>query len=158
MINDIFWVCVEFCGCNNNFWVWWKQYKHVQEYWDIQFSCKICIFHAWHVVWELLICFLIEYGGIVFMSSYVWTKAKRKSSCWGRAWILRAKTTTIITWNVQTLYQCSKLTQLQREFDNYHLDIVDASKMRWVDSAKMYHDWKTTLYSGNDECMYAALV
>ncbi|KAE9547262.1 hypothetical protein FO519_009526 [Halicephalobus sp. NKZ332] len=65
--------------------------------------------------------------------------------------ILSAKATTRIgTWNVRTLYQCGKLAQVLREFDNNHLDILGISEMRWTNSGKVISDRKTILYSGQE--------
>ena len=54
-------------------------------------------------------------------------------------------------WNVRTLSQTGKLTQLIREFDNYMLHILGISEMRWKGSDKIIKEVKTTLYSGNEE-------
>ena len=66
--------------------------------------------------------------------------------------ILSAKSTTRIgTWNVRTLYQCGKLAQLCKEFDNYRMDIMGISEMRWTGSGKLINDRKTVLYSGHED-------
>ncbi|KAK1786645.1 hypothetical protein P4O66_003083 [Electrophorus voltai] len=41
------------------------------------------------------------------------------------------------TWNVRTLCEGGKLAQLLHEFDNYNLDILGISKMRWTGSGKI---------------------
>lgn len=66
--------------------------------------------------------------------------------------ILDANTITRIgTWNVRTLYQCGRLEQLLHEFDNYRLDILGVSEMRWTGNGKMISDGKIVLYSGAKE-------
>ena len=66
--------------------------------------------------------------------------------------LLSAKSTTRIgTWNVRTLYQCGKLAQLCREFDNYRMDIMGISEMRWPGNGKLISDGKTVLYSGYED-------
>ncbi|XP_017334791.3 craniofacial development protein 2-like [Ictalurus punctatus] len=55
------------------------------------------------------------------------------------------------TWNVRTLYQCGRLEQLLHEFDNYRLDILGVSEMRWTGNGKMTSDGKIVLYSGAKE-------
>ena len=46
--------------------------------------------------------------------------------------ILSAKPTTLLgAWNVRTLSQMGKLTQLIREFGNYMLHILGTSEIRW---------------------------
>ena len=54
-------------------------------------------------------------------------------------------------WNLQMLYQCGKLAQVLREFDEIQLDILGVSKMRWTGSGKMHDSGKTILYSGHSE-------
>ena len=39
-------------------------------------------------------------------------------------------------WNVQTLYQTGKMPQLVKEFDNYNLDILGVSEVRWTGTGK----------------------
>ena len=66
--------------------------------------------------------------------------------------ILSAKSTTLLeAWNVRTLSQTGKLTQLIREFNNYMLHILGISEMRWKGSDKITKEGKTILYSGNEE-------
>ena len=66
--------------------------------------------------------------------------------------ILSAKSTTRIgTWNVRTLYQCRKLAQLCKEFDNYWMDIMGINEMRWTGSGKLISDGKTVLFSGHED-------
>ncbi|KAK1806239.1 hypothetical protein P4O66_000117 [Electrophorus voltai] len=55
------------------------------------------------------------------------------------------------TWNVRTLCEGGKLAQLLHEFDNYNLDILGISKMRWTGSGKIVSDGKSVLYSGHEE-------
>ena len=39
-------------------------------------------------------------------------------------------------WNVQTLYQTGRMPQLVKEFDNYNLDILGVSEVRWTGTGK----------------------
>ena len=76
----------------------------------------------------------------------------RKEVQYVKSRILSAKSTTLLgAWNVRTLSQTGKLTQLIREFDNYMLHILGISEMRWKGSDKIIKEVKTTLYSGNEE-------
>ena len=55
--------------------------------------------------------------------------------------LLSAKSTARIgSWNVRTLYQCGKLAQLCKEFDNYRMDITGISEMKWTGSGKLISD------------------
>lgn len=61
--------------------------------------------------------------------------------------LFSAKTITRIgTWNVRTLYQSGRLAQLLKEFDDYQLDILGISEMRWIESGRIISDGKTILY------------
>lgn len=52
--------------------------------------------------------------------------------------ILSAKTLTKIgTWNVRTLYQTGNLAQVIREAENYKLEILGISEMRWTGNGRM---------------------
>ena len=65
--------------------------------------------------------------------------------------ILSAKKTTKFgTWNARTLFQCGKLDQIIHEMDNYSLEILGISEMRWTGKGKMSKGNKTILYSGYD--------
>ena len=76
----------------------------------------------------------------------------RKEVQYVKSSILSAKSTTLLgAWNVRTLSQTGKLTQLIREFDNYMLYILGISEMRWKGNDKIIKEVKTTLYSGNEE-------
>ena len=44
--------------------------------------------------------------------------------------------TKIVCWNVRTLYQTGKLTQVVREFQNYGLDILGVCETRWTGSGQ----------------------
>ena len=39
-------------------------------------------------------------------------------------------------WNVQTLYQTGRMPQLVKEFDNYNLDVLGVSEVRWTGTGK----------------------
>ncbi|XP_019618826.1 PREDICTED: uncharacterized protein LOC109465826 [Branchiostoma belcheri] len=59
--------------------------------------------------------------------------------------------TKIGTWNVRTLYQTGKMAQLLKEFEEYQLNILGISEMRWTGSGKLCSDGKTVLYSGHED-------
>ena len=46
------------------------------------------------------------------------------------------KKSRIGTWNVRTLYQTGKLSQVVKEFDNYRLDLLGLCETRWTGSDK----------------------
>ena len=76
----------------------------------------------------------------------------RKEVQYVKSRFLSAKSTTLLrAWNVRTLSQTRKLTQLIRDFDNYMLYILGISEMRWKGSNKITKEGKTILYSGNEE-------
>ncbi|RCN49463.1 endonuclease/exonuclease/phosphatase family protein [Ancylostoma caninum] len=56
--------------------------------------------------------------------------------------------TRIATWNVHTLNQNGRLAQLLQEFNNYRLDILGLSKVRWTGSGCFSSANKTILFSG----------
>ena len=65
--------------------------------------------------------------------------------------ILDAKHITKIgSWNVQTLYQSGKLAQVIREFNNYKLNILGLSEVRWTGSGRLNDKSISLLYSGHD--------
>ena len=65
--------------------------------------------------------------------------------------VFSPKNTTFIgTWNVRTLNQTGRLAQLLREFDNYRLDILGISEVRWIGSGRMTSENKTVLFSGHE--------
>ncbi|KAI8491212.1 hypothetical protein Bbelb_308450 [Branchiostoma belcheri] len=59
--------------------------------------------------------------------------------------------TKIGTWNVRTLYQTGKMAQLLKEFEEYQLNILGISEMRWTGSGKLCSDGKTVLSSGHED-------
>lgn len=59
------------------------------------------------------------------------------------------KETLIGTWNVRTLYQCGKLAQTINEFDNYRLDILGLSEIRWTGSGKTCSEGKNYIILGS---------
>ena len=62
------------------------------------------------------------------------------------------KKTRIGTWNVRTLYQTGKLSQVVNEFDNYRLDLLGLSETRWVGSdRKSLLSGHTLIYSGRED-------
>lgn len=62
--------------------------------------------------------------------------------------LFSAKTEARIgTWNVRTLSQAVKLEQLRRNFDEYRLDLLGISEMRWTESGRSICEGKTVLYS-----------
>ncbi|PIO75392.1 hypothetical protein TELCIR_02576 [Teladorsagia circumcincta] len=48
--------------------------------------------------------------------------------------------TYIGTWNVRTLNRAGNLAQLLREFDNYRLDILGISEVRWKGNGRINSD------------------
>ena len=55
-------------------------------------------------------------------------------------------------WNVQTLYQTGKMPQLVKEFDNYNLDILGVSEVRWTGTGKRrLASGHTILFSGRPD-------
>ena len=66
--------------------------------------------------------------------------------------IVNAKTfTKIATWNVRTLYQCGRTEQVIKEMENYKIDILGVSEMRWTGQGRMDSRGKTVLYSGKEQ-------
>ena len=61
------------------------------------------------------------------------------------------------TWDVQTLYETGRLPQLFREFQNYKLNVLGISEMRWTESEKMHDNGMTILYSGHNTCTLTEL-
>ena len=60
------------------------------------------------------------------------------------------RTTRIGTWNVRTLYQTGKLSQVVREFDKYRLDLLGLCETRWTGSDKRsLQSGHTFIFSGN---------
>lgn len=57
----------------------------------------------------------------------------------------------IATWNVRTLYQTGKLTQVVREMGRLHLDILGASEMRWNGTGEIMPNGETILSSSNPD-------
>ena len=56
------------------------------------------------------------------------------------------------TWNVRTLYQTGKLSQVVREFDNYRLDLLGLSETRWTGSdKKTLQSGHTFIFSGRED-------
>uniref|UniRef100_A0A7I5E8S3 Reverse transcriptase domain-containing protein n=1 Tax=Haemonchus contortus TaxID=6289 RepID=A0A7I5E8S3_HAECO len=58
--------------------------------------------------------------------------------------------TFVATWNVRTLNQTGNLAQLLREFDEYRLDILGISEVRWLGTGRMTSGNKTVLHSGHE--------
>ena len=62
------------------------------------------------------------------------------------------KRSRVGTWNVRTLHQTGKLSQVVREFDNYKLDLLGLSETRWTGSDKKSHQsGDTFIYSGRGD-------
>ena len=53
-------------------------------------------------------------------------------------------------WNVRTLNQYGRLEQLLQVFDDYRLDILGVSEVRWTNSGRINQNNKTFMYSGHD--------
>ena len=55
-------------------------------------------------------------------------------------------------WNVQTLYQTGRMPQLVKEFDNYNLDILGVSEVRWTGTGKRrLASGHTIVFSGRSD-------
>ena len=55
-------------------------------------------------------------------------------------------------WNVQTLYQTGRMPQLVKEFDNYNLDILGVSEVRWTGTGKRrLASGHTVVFSGRSD-------
>ena len=55
-------------------------------------------------------------------------------------------------WNVQTLYQTGRMPQLVKEFDNYNLDILGVSQVRWTGTGKRrLASGHTIVFSGRSD-------
>ena len=62
------------------------------------------------------------------------------------------KKSRIGTWNVRTLYQTGKLSQVVKEFDNYRLDLLGLCETRWTGSdKKSLQSGHTFIYSGRGD-------
>ena len=70
----------------------------------------------------------------------------------GRKSLLQLKSKVRIGfWNVRTLYQSGKLTQLAQEMRRYKLSIIGVCESRWNTSGKDTTSYgETYLYSGNE--------
>ena len=54
-------------------------------------------------------------------------------------------------WNVRTMFETSKTTQVIREMQNYNLDLLCVSECRWTGSGhKVTRDGSIILFSGKD--------
>ena len=61
-------------------------------------------------------------------------------------------TLKIGSWNVRTMYQVGKTKQVVNEMENYKLDILGISELRWTGFGKMKtSDNKIILYSGSED-------
>ena len=62
------------------------------------------------------------------------------------------KRSRVGTWNVRTLHQTGKLSQVVREFDNYRLDLLGLSETRWTGSdKKSLQSGHVFIYSGRGD-------
>ena len=60
--------------------------------------------------------------------------------------------TRIGTWNVRTLHQTGKLSQVVNEFDNYRLDLLGLCETRWTGKdKKSLQSGHTFIYSGRED-------
>ena len=57
--------------------------------------------------------------------------------------VVHIKTTTLATWNEQSLYQCGKLGKVMKEIIKYKIDILGLCEMRWACSERV-KEGKTT--------------
>ena len=59
-------------------------------------------------------------------------------------------------WNVQTLYQTGRMPQLVKEFDNYNLDILGVSEVRWTGTGKRrLASGHTIVFSGRSDVQHS---
>ena len=65
--------------------------------------------------------------------------------------ISASKITGLATWNIRTLFQTGKMAQVIREFENYQLDILELTEIRWVGGGRIRNELTTLLYSGPEE-------
>ena len=67
--------------------------------------------------------------------------------------VLNAKLKTKIGfWNVRTMYDTGKLTQVTSEMKRYNIDILGVSESRWTGSGRITtNTGETVLYSGRDD-------
>ena len=62
------------------------------------------------------------------------------------------KKSRVGTWNVRTLHQTGKLSQVVKEFDNYKLDLLALSETRWTGSdKKSLQSGHVFIYSGRGD-------
>ena len=54
----------------------------------------------------------------------------------------------IATWNVRTLYECGKLSQVKAEAERLSIDIMGMSETRWTGNGQFQTDGWTFYYSG----------
>ena len=66
--------------------------------------------------------------------------------------LLKPKQKMVGCWNVQTLYQTGRMPQLIKEFDNYNLDILGVSEVRWTGTGKRrLASGHTIVFSGRSD-------
>ena len=69
--------------------------------------------------------------------------------------IFNAKSSTKIgTWNVRTLFQCGRMSQVLKRMKEYKLDVLGLSEMRWTGQGRFTSEDVTILYSGREEHHY----
>ena len=76
----------------------------------------------------------------------------RKEARLSMSIIFNAKTfTKIATWNVRTRYQCGRTEQVIKEMENYKIDLLGVSEMRWTGQGRLNSRGNTVLYSGKEQ-------
>ncbi len=60
--------------------------------------------------------------------------------------------TKVACWNVRTMYECGKTSQVINEMQNYNINILGISECRWTQSGKITHSSGYTIcYSGRTD-------
>ena len=62
------------------------------------------------------------------------------------------KTTRIATWNIRTMYESGKTTQVAQEMRNYNISLLGLCETRWLQAGQLrLTSGETVLYSGHTE-------
>lgn len=70
-----------------------------------------------------------------------------------RSYLLRPnKNINIAAWNVRTMFEVSRTSQIAKEMRQYDISILGISEARWTGSGKMTcSSGETIIYSGKDQ-------
>ena len=75
----------------------------------------------------------------------------RKEAWLSKSIIFNAKTfTKIAAWNVRTLYECCRTEHAIKEMENYKINVLRFSEIRWTGQGRMDSRGKIVLYSGKN--------